>query len=76
VSQLKAVHKDNPYYGVARFAIELNWSEKKARRIRTLAGITAAKRSKKNHSKPGVAEISAPANALKPYADFKDETRS
>jgi transposase InsO family protein len=74
-AQLKAVHKDNPYYGVARFAIELNWTEKKARRIRNLAGITAAKRTKKRHTKPGVAEVTAPTNALKPYVDFKDENR-
>jgi len=70
-----AVHKANPYYGVARFAIELNWSEKKARRIRNLAGITAAKRTKKNRRKPGVAEISAPANALKAFVDFKNVNR-
>lgn len=69
------VHEANPYYGVARFAIELGWTEKKARRIRNLAGVTAAKRTKKRRSKPGVAEVSAPANALKPYADFKDEDR-
>jgi transposase InsO family protein len=75
VSQLKAVHKDNPYYGVTRFAIELNWTEKKARQIRNLAGIVAAKRTKKRSSKAGIAEVAAPANALKPYADFKDETR-
>ena len=67
-----AVHKANPYYGVARFAIELNWTEKKARRIRNLAGITAAKRTKKNRHKPGVAEVTAPMNALKAYADFKN----
>lgn len=60
---------------MARFAIELNWTEKKARRIRNLSGITAAKRTKKRRAKPGVAEVAAPANALKIYADFKDETR-
>jgi transposase InsO family protein len=75
IAQLKAVHEANPYYGVARFAIELNWTEKKARRIRNLANITAAKRAKKQRAKPGVAEVSAPINALKPYADFKNEQR-
>lgn len=75
IAQLKAVHKDNPYYGVTRYAIELNWTEKKARRIRDLAGITAAKRAKKRSSKYGVAEVVAPANALRSYADFKDESR-
>lgn len=73
--QLKAVHKDNPYYGVVRFAIELNWTEKKARRVRNLAGITAVKRTKKRRGKPGVGEVKAPVNALKPYADFKNISR-
>jgi transposase InsO family protein len=75
VSELKAVHAENQYYGVTRFAIELNWTEKKARRIRRLAGITAAKRSKKHRKTAGTAEVGAPANALKPYADFKDTAR-
>ena len=60
---------------MTRFAIELSWTEKKARRIRNLAGITPAKRTKKGHKKAGVAEVAAPVNALKPYADFKDEAR-
>lgn len=75
MTQLTTVHEANPYYGVARFAIELNWTEKKARRIRNLAGITAAKRAKKQRTNAGVAEIAAPANALKEYADFKDEDK-
>lgn len=76
ISQLRAVHQDNPYYGVARFALALSWAEKKARRIRNLAGITAAKRTKRRaHGKPGKAEVTAPANALKPYADFKNRDR-
>lgn len=69
------MHIDNQYYGVARFAMELNWTEKKARRIRNLAGITAAKRVKKRRSKPGVAEVIAPVNVLKSYADFKNISR-
>ncbi len=75
VTQLIAVHKDNPYYGITRFAIELNWTEKKARRIRNLAGITAAKRTKKRRTTKAAAEVSAPGNALTPYADFNNETR-
>jgi transposase InsO family protein len=73
--QLTLVHRAHPYYGVARFAIELHWTEKKARRIRNLSGITAAKRTKKRRAKPGVAEVAAPANALRLYAAFKNETR-
>lgn len=75
ITELKLVHQANPYYGVARFAIELNWNKKKARRIRNLADITIAKRTKKRRTKPGTAEVVAPANALKPYMDFKDESR-
>jgi hypothetical protein len=75
IAELQAVHEDNPYYGVARFAIALNWTEKKARRIRNLAGITAAKRTRKRRVKVGVAEVAAPANALKPFIDFKDASR-
>lgn len=75
MAELVAVHEANPYYGVARFAIELHWNQKKARRIRNLAGITAAKRTKKRRTKKGVAEVTAPPNALKPYADFKDKRR-
>lgn len=75
VEQLLAVHKENEYYGVARFALELNWTEKKARRIRDLAGVKASKRSKKHRKVAGVAEVLAPANALKDFADFKDDAR-
>lgn len=75
VEELRAVHEANPYYGVARFVIELHWNQKKARRIRNIAGIVAAKRTKKRHAKTGVAEVDAPANALKQYADFKDDRR-
>ena len=75
IEQLKAVHLDNPYYGVARFAIELNWSEKKARRIRNLSGIEALKRSKKKHMSSSKAEINAPVNALKSYMDFRNDDR-
>lgn len=76
IAELRAVHKGNPYYGVARFAINLHWSEKKARRIRNLAGIVAAHRTKKQRGgKKTPGEVSAPVNALKPYADFKNESR-
>lgn len=75
MAELQAVHEDNPYYGVARFAIALNWTEKKARRIRDMAGITAAKRTKRQRHGSPKAEVSAPINALKPYADFKDDSR-
>lgn len=76
VAALQAVHKDNPYYGVARFAMALGWTEKKARRIRNVAGVTAARRTRKRRGGKQVpGEVAAPANALKPYADFKDGQR-
>lgn len=76
ITELKAVSYGNPYYGVVRFAIDLGWSEKKARRIRTLAGVVAAKRSKKRSKSTSLlAETAVPVNALKAYADFKDPSR-
>jgi putative transposase len=75
VEELRAVHEANPYYGVARFVIELHWNQKKARRIRNMSGIVAAKRIKKRHTKTGLAEVDAPTNALKQYVDFKDDRR-
>ena len=75
IAQLKAVHEANPYYGVARFALELNWSEKKARRIRDLAGIKVMKRTKHRKGNKIKAEVSAPGNALKQYIDLRNKDR-
>lgn len=75
VAELKAVNEANPYYGVTRLAIELGWTEKKARRIRNLSGVVAAKRSKKRKSSSAIAEVVAPDNALRVYADFKNPDR-
>lgn len=70
------MHHEHPRYGVRRFALELNWSEHKARRIRSLAGVTVARPSKKRRlGKAQPPEITAPNNALKRFAVFKDETR-
>jgi len=76
VAALRTVHDEHQFYGVRRLAIHLQWSENKARRIRTLAGIVIPRASKKHRTTGTVAaEIAAPANALKPYASFKDESR-
>lgn len=76
IAQLKTVHQEHPLYGVRRFVDELGWSAHKARRIRTLAGITIARPSKKRHTgKRLPSEIPAPTNALKQYAVFRDENR-
>ncbi len=58
-----------------RFAIALNWSEEKARRIRNLAHITAKRRSKKHRTKNVKPEVSVPDNALKPYIEYNDLER-
>jgi len=75
MARLLDAHEEHPYYGVRRLALHLNWSGKKARRIRTLAGVVIPRPTKKKRLRVGTPEISAPANALKSYAVFKDETR-
>lgn len=73
---LYAAHVEHPFYGVARLAIHLGWSETKTRRIRNLAGVVVPTASKKyKYRRGGKPEILAPANALAAYAAFKDETR-
>lgn len=54
--------------------MELGWSQAKTRRIRSQAGVSIARRSKK-YSKRTRPEILAPANALRHYAVFRDEAR-
>jgi len=61
---------------VRRFALHLGWSENKARRVRSLAGIvvpTAAKRHK--YKRGGKAQIAAPPNILHRYAVLKNQAR-
>ncbi len=74
IRELLQAHEEHPRYGVRRLASELGWSENKARRIRRLAGVTIARRSRK-HGKRVRPEIQAPANALKRYAVFRDESK-
>ncbi|MGH3849325.1 MAG: IS3 family transposase, partial [Pseudonocardiaceae bacterium] len=75
ITQLLAVHEEHQYYGVRRLAWHLGWNPKKARRIRTLAGVIIPRATKKRRIVQGKSEIPAPANALKPYAVFRDENR-
>jgi transposase InsO family protein len=76
VAALRGAHAEHPFYGVARLAIHLGWSEMKTRRIRTLAGVVIPTASKKHRTrKGGAAEIAAPPNALGQYARLKNETR-
>jgi transposase InsO family protein len=74
VRELLLVHEEHPRYGVRRIAAELGWSEGKTRRIRRLAGVTIARRSKK-YGKRTSPEILAPQNALKQYAVLRDKAR-
>jgi transposase InsO family protein len=76
VQELFEAHTEHPLYGVARLALELGWSEEKTRRIRNVAGIVIPRASKKRKTGKAVpAEISAPANALKPYATLRNLDR-
>jgi transposase InsO family protein len=76
VAALLSAHKEHEFYGVTRLAITLGWSEAKTRRIRTLAGVTIQTRTKQRKTGKSVApEITAPENALKPYAQPRDESR-
>lgn len=71
VERLRRAHTNNPYYGVARLAIVLGWSENKTRRIRTLAGVTIkySKKPSRSRLKP---EITAPDNLLKSFWEARD----
>jgi hypothetical protein len=50
IALLCTAHAEHPFYGVERLAIHLGWNQKKARRIRTLAGVTIARPGKKRHN--------------------------
>lgn len=75
MQQLQTAHAEHPFYGVRRLALHLNWSQKKTRRIRSLAKIVIPRANKKRRPGKGKAEIPAPPNALKPYIVFRDEAR-
>lgn len=75
VAALRAAHTEHPFYGVERLAIELGWSQKKARRIRTLAGITVPAASKKHCAPRSTPDISPAPNILWQYAQPKNKER-
>ncbi len=73
---MQQVHLAHPFYGVNRLAIHLGWSQEKARRIRSLAGIYVPRAGKRyKYKRGGTAEVAAPANILHRYAAFKDKAR-
>jgi putative transposase len=76
VNEVREAHLRHPLYGVRRLSLHLGWSQNKARRIRTLAGITIARPSKKKrHGSSAPAEILAAPNALKRFAHYRNEHR-
>lgn len=76
IAALYVAHAEHPFYGVARLAIHLHWSETKTRRIRNLSGVVVPTASKKyRYRRGGKPEITAPANVLAAYASFKDEAK-
>jgi transposase InsO family protein len=76
ITALRHAHELHPFYGTRRLAIHLGWNRKKAKRIRTLAGVVIPGATKKRRGhRAGKAEISAPLNILQRYAKFRDELR-
>lgn len=76
VQVLLTAHEQHPLYGVRRLSLHLGWSHHKARRIRTLAGISIPRPSKKKRYGSSVAaEIVAAPNALKRFAHYRNESR-
>ena len=76
IAALRAAHTEHPFYGVERLAIHLGWNQKKARRIRNLAGVVVPTASKKYRYRKGDKPEIAPApNILGQYAVFKDPDR-
>lgn len=76
MQQMRTAHRAHPLYGVRRLAIHLGWSENRTRRIRIMAGIVIVRSAKKKpHSRTTHAEIAAAPNALKRFAQYRNELR-
>lgn len=71
---LLTVHSLHPRYGYRRLQLFLGWSATKTRRIMFVAEVVIVRR-KRHWRRGGTAEVTAPANALKPFAVFKDEAQ-
>ena len=75
-AQLYAAHLANPFYGVRRLRVVLEWGTNKTRRIRSLADVVAlAYRSTRTRQASPAAEIPVPPNALKAYVQFINPDR-
>lgn len=75
ITTLQTAHTTEPHYGVRRLAIYLGWSEKKTRRIRTLADVQITRSRQNYRGYKGIPEITAPFNYLHEYAVPKVEGR-
>lgn len=76
IQAIRQAHLAHPFYGVERLAIHFGWSQEKARRIRTLAGVRISRAGKcYKYRQGGKAEIAAPPNILHRYAAFKNAAR-
>lgn len=75
VAKLRQANWEHPFYGTRRLALHLGWNRKKARRIRTLAGVVIPTPTKKRRGRAGKPEISVPANLLQRYAYFRNQDR-
>ena len=76
IELVRQAHAEHPFYGVRRLAIHLGWSENKARRIRTLAGVHIPSASKRyRYGRSAKAEVIAPINILHRFATFKNDQR-
>ncbi len=73
---LRAAHARHSLYGCRRLGLHLGWNRKKAARIRSLAGVQIARPSKKKrYGSSARAEIPAASNALKRFANYRDQAR-
>lgn len=76
ITSLHLAHEQHPFYGAYRLALHLGWNVKKARRIRSLAGVVIPHPTKKQRRKhPQSSEIAAPLNILQRYAKFRNALR-
>ena len=76
ITELCLAHEQHPFYGAYRLALHLGWNVKKARRIRSLAGVVVPHPTKKQRGRRHLPlEIPAPLNILQRYAKFRNELR-
>jgi transposase InsO family protein len=75
VAALRRANFEHPFYGTRRLALHLGWNRKKAKRIRSLAGVVIPVASKKRHGRSRKPEIAAPPNILQRYAILRNQER-